>query len=101
MNGLFPIMSLEDTIIFLKQIQANYTRIDGGTLMGINIEVVETQWYNQTLTYDIVTNLLQLLMRHGLSTKWTSTQNKIPVIISSAEQSTLLRIATLTDLPLL
>jgi hypothetical protein len=42
MNGLFPIMSLEDTIIFLKQIQANYTRIDGGTLMGINIEVVET-----------------------------------------------------------
>ena len=58
MNGLFPIMSLEDTIIFLKQIQTNYTRIDGGTLMGINIEVVETQWYNQTLTYDIVTNLL-------------------------------------------
>jgi len=42
MNGLFPILSLEDTIILLKQIQANYSRIDGGTLMGINIEVVET-----------------------------------------------------------
>lgn len=53
------------------------------------------------MSFDIVTNLLQVLMRQGLSTRWTSTQNKIPVIISSAEQSTMLRVATLTDLPLL
>jgi hypothetical protein len=93
-NGLFPVMSLEETLKFLISMKQNQTRFNGtSSFMGINIEIVEPVWYNTTMAFDIASKVLQLLQKYNISSIHNSTKNGIPVILSSLDTTTLQRLS--------
>ena len=97
-NEISSVMSLNQTLSFILDLPAQYPATKN--TMGLSIQVVFADWYNNELNFNIVNETFTTLQDFGLSTVNSSSAAGVPIMIQSPDLSTLRAFAALTDLPL-
>lgn len=98
-NGIFPVVTLDSAIKFVKNLNANQTGI-ANKQVGLSIELQETEWYNKTYGLDVVNQLFIVLGRNNVTNLNDSNNSGLKVIISSYDLNDIIRLSNRTDLPL-
>eukprot|EP00347_Sterkiella_histriomuscorum_P016028 403354766 len=99
-DGMYPIMSLQEAIDYIKQINSDLkTNRNEGIPMGIYIEIKQTDYYHDELGIDINSMLLDILRINGLDTYEKAESHNLPVMIQSFYLSSIKFFQNHTNLP--
>ena len=97
-DHLFPPMRLEDAIELMLDLNEKAPRKDRQFKTGLYIETKAVRFYKDKRNVDIAQLLYDTLKKYDLDTVEKATE-KLPIIIESFEQDTLLKFRNWTDLP--
>ena len=97
-DDLFPPMRLEDAVDLLIDLNEKAPRKDRKFKTGLYIETKAVRFYKEKRNVDIAKILYETLEKLGLETVEKATE-KLPIIIESFEQDSLLYFQSKTDLP--
>ena len=92
-------LTLEETIEMLLNMNANHPRTDIGEKVGLYIETKIFNFYKNVHGIDIAEQVFNTLKKYGLETIEKSSV-KLPIIIECFEKESLIRFGQLSDLPL-
>ena len=98
-NAQFQMLTLEETIEMLLNMNANHPRTDIGEKVGLYIETKMFNFYKNVHGIDIAEQVFNTLKKYGLETIEKSSV-KLPIIIECFEKESLIRFGQLSDLPL-
>ena len=97
-NDMFPIMNLEEAIELMLDLNTKAPRSDKQYRTGLYIETKQVQFYNEVRKVDIAKILYETLKKYDLHTI-DKASKKLPIILESFEQDSLLYFKQVTDLP--
>jgi len=97
-DNLFPPMRLEDAIELMIELNEKAPKKDRQFRTGLYIETKAVRFYKEKRNVDIAQILYQTLVKYGLDSVEKATE-KLPIIIESFEQDSLLFFKSKTDLP--
>ena len=98
LNDLFPLMRLEDTIELMLMLNFEVPKSDKKFKTGLYIETKFVQFYKEIKNFDIASILYDVLKKYDIETV-EKALNKLPIIIQSFEEESLLFFKNTTDLP--
>jgi glycerophosphoryl diester phosphodiesterase len=98
-NAEFSMLTLEETIEMLLNMNANFPRKDIGMKVGLYIETKMYNFYKNVHGVDLADQVYETLKRYDLETI-AKANAKLPIIIECFEKEALYRFAELSDLPL-
>lgn len=100
LNQHFNIMTLEETIELLLELNANQPRKDVAMPIGLYIETKMYNFYLSNYGEDLAEKLFNVLQQYDLETV-AKANAKLPIIVECFEPESLIKFATLSDLPLI
>eukprot|EP00347_Sterkiella_histriomuscorum_P008381 403345315 len=100
LNGQFQIMTLEETIELMLELNANQPRKDLEMIVGLYIETKMYNFYLENYGQDISQMLYDTLKKYDLETV-AKANVKLPIIVECFEPEALIKFAQLSDLPLI
>ena len=98
-NAEYELLTLEETIEMLLNLNANFPRRDIDMKVGLYIETKMYNFYKTVHGVDMAEQVFEVLKRYGLETVEKASA-KLPIIIECFEKEALLRFEQLSDLPL-
>lgn len=98
-NQEFQMLTLEETIEMLLELNANYPRKDIDTKVGLYIETKMYNYYKDSHGQDLAVMLFETLKKYDIETVEKASK-KLPIIIQCFEKESLIKFAELSDLPL-
>ena len=98
-NEQYQIMTLEETIETMLNLNANFPRTDISMPVGLYIETKMYNFYLKTYKVDLAEELYKVLKKYDLETVEKASA-KLPIIVECFEKESLVKFATLSDLPL-
>uniref|UniRef100_A0A7S3J4L1 glycerophosphodiester phosphodiesterase n=1 Tax=Euplotes harpa TaxID=151035 RepID=A0A7S3J4L1_9SPIT len=99
-NDMFPPMHLEQAIELMLDLNMKSPREDRQFRTGLYIETKQVEFYKTYRNVDIAKILFETLQKYNLDTI-DKAQNKLPIILESFEEDSLLYFKQVTDLPLI
>ena len=97
-NDMFSIMNLEEAIELMLDLNAKAPRKEKQYKTGLYIETKQVQFYNEIRNVDIAKILYDTLRKYDIHTT-AKAEQKLPIILESFEQDSLLYFKNVTDLP--
>lgn len=100
LNELFTIMTLNETIELMFDLNKNHPKKDRQFPIGLYIETKMYEFYLKNYGINSAQKVFDVLKAYGLETVEKS-QNKIPIILECFEYESLVHFRKITDLPLI
>lgn len=85
---------------YIKNQLASTPSISGLSNVGISIEIPNSDWYQSSYGMDIVQAVISVLERNELNSTALVTEASLPIVLSSFNQADIVRLSSMTDLPL-
>ena len=97
-NDMFPIMNFEEAIELMLNLNEKASHKDKFFKTGLYVETKQVQFYLEQRNVDIAKLVYEVLRKYEIDTVEKAT-NKLPIILESFEEGSLLYFKSVTDLP--